>query len=84
MKTVTIPIDLARLLMADDDDFKNPETAADARSLARASLRLLVVADEAAHEDRLATRRKKRAKATKGTKPAAPKAGSHDDGSTQG
>ena len=42
MKTITIPIDLARLLMADDSDFNNTQAAEDARGVARASLRLLI------------------------------------------
>jgi len=44
-ETITIPTSLARLLMAEDQDFTNPETAGDARALARASLRLLVVSN---------------------------------------
>lgn len=45
-ETIEIPLALARLLLAEKDDLKNPEQHADVQELAKASLRVLVLAAE--------------------------------------
>ena len=43
---IEIPMSLARLLAADPTDFKDENRAGDVQNMARASLRLLMLADE--------------------------------------
>lgn len=42
-KTITIPFDLARLLTAERDDFKDPSKFAESQTIAKAMLKLLMV-----------------------------------------